>query len=228
MPNYNPAAPIALTGVPPMSKENVIANIAALQAQMAALPARGTQNEYGYNLNAGFGTVPMRSGLAATLVTSGLLYLGLFRAPKTETENTVQFGLNTIASGGTITLTRFGVWTVDSTTGALLALAASTPNDIALCTSGASTGVRKTKALSAPFNAVRDSWYALGFLFVGTGTAPQIQFMLQGGGGGNNMPLGGLPRINGFISGLTDLPASATGAQVLSGQNVMPWAELTP
>lgn len=190
-------------------------------------PHDGTQNEYGYNLNAGFGTVPARLGLAATAVVSGQLYLGMFRAPKTETENTIQFGLNTASIGG-VTLNRFGIWTVDSTTGALTALVASTANDTALCASGNSTVTRRTKALSAPFNAVKDTWYAIGFLWTGGGTPPQIQFLLQGGGGGNNMPLGALPRLNGFLSGQSDLPATVTGANVLSGQNIMPWVELVP
>lgn len=212
--------PIGNTGA-----QGPIGNTGPAGAQGPAGPHDGTQNEYGYNLNTGCGTTPWRTGTAASLVTTGLLQLAYFRAPKSFTANTVKFGLNVIASGGTITISRLGIWSVDPTTGALLALLGSTANDIALFTAGASSSVPKSKALQAGVALTADTWYAVGLLFVGTGTAPQIQFMLGGGGAGNNMPMSSLPRLCGSVASQTDLPGPVAAGSV-GAANVALWAEL--
>lgn len=191
-------------------------------------PHDGTQNEYGYNLNAGCGGVSMRYGVIAVLVATQQAQFAYFRAPKSFTANNLRFGLPGAATQAS-TLSRFGIYSVDPTTGALLALLASTANDTTLFSTGASSGAPKVKALQASLALTQDTWYAVMMLTVqAAGTLPSLAFVSQGASGASNMPLSAsLPRLNGSIAGQSDLPASVSAGSI-SAANVTLWTELTP
>lgn len=296
MPNYNPAAPIALTGTPPLSKEVIRAALAAgttnglrsgvgvpsaglgsdgdfyinttastiygpktagswgsptsligptgptgptgpagstgpagaagpTGATGPAGPHDGTQNEYGYNLNTGCGCTALRFGVLGVALASGQVQFAMFRAPKSFPANTLRFILTTNA-GATPTISRFGIHSVDQTLGGITALIASTANDTALFTSGASVAVAKTKALQATLNLVADTWYAVSVLVVSAASLPALGFVSMGAGAPANIPLTSLPRLNASIGGQADLPTGAIAAGALTGANVNLWAEL--
>lgn len=191
-------------------------------------PHDGTQNEYGYNLNAGCGGVSMRYGVIAVLVVTQQAQFAYFRAPKSFTANNLKFGLPVAATQAS-TLSRFGVYSVDPTTGALLALLASTANDTTLFSTGASSGAPKVKALQAGLALTQDTWYAVMMLTVqAAGTLPSLAFVSQGASGVSNIPLSAsLPRLNGSLAGQSDLPASVSAGSI-SAANVTLWTELTP
>lgn len=142
---------------------------------------------------------------AAIPLTSQSLRLSFFTARKTEAISSLRVVSGTTAAGATPTLVRFGVYSVDGSGN--LALVASTPNDTTLL-AGASTPY--TKALSAVFNKVAGTRYAVAVLVVTAATAPTVAGLLSTVAG----ELGRSPRICGVVTGQADLPANIVNANI--------------
>jgi hypothetical protein len=160
-------------------------------------------------------------------VISGTCYFAYFRAPKTFTANTIRFGVTAVGSVAA-TLSQFGVYSVDASTGALTGLLGSTPNDTTLFTSGGgSNAVPRTKGLSAGVPLVADTWYAVMALTVQTGTLPLLVFVPSTAAAASNMTMTSLPRLNGTLGGQAGLPASIS-AGAITAANVSLWTELVP
>lgn len=200
----------------------------AVQAKVGptgAAAAAAQVMQYGYALDSGCGTTHNRLAFATSAtLSSGVLYLSYFRAPTSFTAGTVRWGQATNA-GATPTISRWGIYAVDASTGALTSLLGSTTNDTALFTSGASSTVPKTKALAAGTALTQHTWYALGVLVVTGASNPTIH--CENTGTIQGMWWSALPRITAQIGGQTDLPASvAAGSLAASNQRIL--AELIP
>ncbi len=138
--------------------------------------------------------------------TSGALRLTFFTPQYTKTVDAFKTGCVTAGVGNTPTVCRMGLYTVDSAGN--ITLVASTPNDTALFSS-----TWNVKALSASYKILKGHRYATGTLYVGTGgTAPAMQGAATTAGtafGTNNDT-----RLNGSVSGQTDLPGTVAYSSV--------------
>lgn len=155
--------------------------------------------------------------IATNLIISGAnqrLQLTYFTALRTET--CTQFGVNTggTAAGATPTLCRIGLYTVDGSDN--LTLVAATNNDTTLF-AGANT--RYTKPASASYSKVAGQRYATGVLVVTAATAPT--FCGTASMGGSGLSQSTLPRRQGRVAGVSDLPATITAATVTVDGNSM-------
>jgi hypothetical protein len=101
-------------------------------------------------------------------------------------------------AGGTPTLARLGVYSVDASGN--LTLLASTTNDTALITSA---WTAQTKALSASVSLSAGSVYAIGLLIVSSNAMPSLR-----GLAGQFDEFALAPRLTGRVTGQTDLPSS--------------------
>lgn len=165
-------------------------------------------------------TVQRALAMSSISMTSGTLRLSYFTAPRSEQWTQVRMGSTGTAAAATPTLIRFGLYIVDATSGDL-ALAASTPNDTALF---AAINTSYSRSLTAPINAVAGQRYAFGSLVVSAAAVPSVS---------GSAPLLAAtetaiaPRLCGFITSLTDLPASiAAGSIFPTGSR--PYAVLLP
>ena len=159
-------------------------------------------------LTTGESTRPRGLSTGGISTGSGNVRLTYFTAAKTETINSIRT-VCTIA-GTSPTLQRIGIYSIDGSGN--LTLVASTATDTTLWIAVTSY----TKALSASFSKVRGTRYALGILYVGTGTAPSLSGLLPGGSAAE---AGQPPRLSGFVSGQTDLPSSVTAASISDTSN---------
>ena len=100
-----------------------------------------------------------------------------------------------------------GLYTVDPAT-ALLTLVARTANDTSICASS-NTAHRRVFSTSGgypdSYKLVAGTRYAVGLIVVGASTAPTICST-----GSGAAPLAIAPRLNGLLSGQSDLPTTAT------------------
>jgi hypothetical protein len=154
---------------------------------------------------AGAESLPRLLALASSITTSnGALRLTYFTAASSFTATKLQFQSGTTAAGATPTLIRFGLYSV--ATSGDLTLVASTANDTSLC---AAATTLYTRALTSSYSVVAGQRYAFGMLITTAAAAPT---MLGGSIGGT---IGALaPRLNGAVTGLTDLPATVAAASV--------------
>lgn len=134
-------------------------------------------------------------------LADGDFYLSFFTARKTETITSL-FTVSGNAATGT-TLARIGIYSINGAGNGTLV--ASTANDLALW-SGFFTPY--TPALSAPWSKVSGNRYAVGIIWTGV-TPPAVECCpIRYGSAGF------APRIQGQLSGLTDLPANFTDASL--------------
>jgi hypothetical protein len=140
---------------------------------------------------------------AQPLNASGTLHLIYFTARKTETINNIRMSTDATAATGT-TLARMGIYSVNAGTGDL-ALVAACANDAALF---GGTYTPYQRALTAAFNKVKGTRYAVGVLVVGTGM-PAITATTCAGADAALVP-----RLCGIVTGQADLPANVTGGTV--------------
>ena len=148
-------------------------------------------------------------------LTSNYLQLSYWYAPETAEFDYVTTDTQSAGHGGTCTLARIGIFQADTSdivSKALSSLLASTANDTTLWQNSYTTYKR---ALTSTFSAVKGQRYALGALFVGGGTAPEIIAAQDDGGIFTRNPI-----QSGYDNGgvLTDLPASRTTGQI-TGDN---------
>jgi len=139
---------------------------------------------------------------AQQLAASGTLHLTYFTARKTEAITKIRMLSDGTAATGT-TLARMGIYSVDG--GGNLTLVASCANDATLF-SGTYTPYQKT--LTATFNKVKGTRYAIGVLVVGAGM-PAITGTTCAGADASLAP-----RLCGIVTGQANLPASVTAATV--------------
>lgn len=139
---------------------------------------------------------------AQQLAASGTLHLTYFTARKTEAITKIRMLSDATAASGT-TLARMGIYSVDG--GGNLTLVAACASDTALF-SGSYTPYQKT--LTATFNKVKGTRYAIGVLVVGA-TMPSITGTTCAGADASLNP-----RLCGTVAGQTDLPASVTAGTV--------------
>jgi len=140
---------------------------------------------------------------AQQLAASGTLHLTYFTARKTETINNIRMVSDATAATGT-TLARMGIYSVNANTGDLT-LVAACANDTTLF-SGTYTAYQRV--LTAAFNKVKGTRYAVGVLVVGAGM-PAITATTCAGTDAA-LP----PRLCGIVAGQANLPANITGGTV--------------
>lgn len=146
---------------------------------------------------------------------SGGMLVGYFTATKTET--ITQVTTATGSAGATLTLARYGIYSV-GTGGALTGLLASSANDTGLWTVSfqSTNGIAVTKTLSASWSKVAGTRYAIGLLAVGT-TMPQFMSVTAMATDPGSCAID--PRLCARVSGLSDLPSTvASGSLVNYGQ----------
>lgn len=171
-------------------------------------------------LTLGETTIPRETAASAVTMTSGTLRLCYFTALKTETIATIRAVCAGTAAGATPTLVRYGVYSVDPGTGDLT-LIASTVNDTALF---AANNTQYPKALSATWDKVAGTRYAIGLLVVTAAAAPTIDGAAFSGG---SAEMGAGPRISGNKTGETDLPATITDASLTNTTSMIYAAAIT-
>lgn len=181
------------------------------EARFQNAPQPGEVDQYGsqLNLNNGFSSLPFRTGVTQqALVASQALNLSYFRAPRYLHSVAAKPFSGSTAAAATPTLIRYGLWTVDPLTGALLALVASTPNDTTLFLV-ANTGYSKN--WSVPYDFIKGQWYAAGLLIVSAAVLPTV----FGINGTNQFIVNGaLPRIAGTVLAQADLPATVAAGSI--------------
>jgi hypothetical protein len=171
---------------------------------LSALDARFARTYYTDQHSPTLGvTTSLRSSADNDLgMTSGRLCLDFFTADKSFTASKVRARSRGTAAA-TITLIRFGIYTVDGAGDGTLV--ASTTNDTSLFIA---TFTQYTKNLTATYDFVAGQRYAAGWLVVAT-TAPVCYSPLP-----IQVNPGQPPRLYGDLSGLSDLPATFTDASL--------------
>jgi len=179
----------------------VFANVAEPIGTLAATLA--TANE----VTSGESAIPRIGGLSAnhTAAGTGALLLSCFTARKTETITQIRAYSGSTAAAATPTLARMGVFTV---VGSAITLVASTASDTTLF---AAVNTAYTRTLTVPLSKVAGQRYALGILVVSAAACPSYI-------GGPALLSAGVsdysdsPPLNGWVSGQTDLPTTASMA----------------
>jgi hypothetical protein len=151
-------------------------------------------------------------------IISGRLNLTYFRAKSARQVTTAIFPLGTTVAGATPTISRIGLYSIDASGNGTLV--ASTTNDTALFSTGATTKAGGTKSLSATYTFVSGQLYAAGPLVVSAAAMPSFY-------GHAALPPTALdaPRKVGHISGQTDLPASFVVASLATSTAVAYYGE---
>lgn len=156
-------------------------------------------------------------------MTSGNLRLSYFVAPVTQTYTGVRVVVGTVPAT-LASLSRIGVFSVNTATGDITLIAAIT-NDTTLYATGSSSPARAFT--SGACNLVAGQTYAIGQLSVQIGTAAIISALSPGGSLSDEYAVA--PRISGIVTAQADLPA--IGASILAAsiltQAVTPYCALT-
>jgi hypothetical protein len=158
-------------------------------------------------LTTGESTRPRALSTSGVSTGTGSLRLTYFTAAKTETINSIRTVCTT--AGTSSTLQRIGIYSIDGSGN--LTLVASTASDLTLWIATSAY----TKTLSASFSKVRGTRYAVGILYVGGGTAPSLSGLLPT----NATEAGQPPRLSGFLTSQTDLPATVAVGNILDTSN---------
>lgn len=148
---------------------------------------------------------------------SGRLDLAYFTAYRSEQITKIRTYTGASAAGATPTLCRVGLYTVAANGD--VTLVASAPNDTGLW-SASNAAFEST--LSAPYNLVKGTRYAVGRIIVSAAALPSWPIQSLYGAMAAQAP-----RLSGFLDGQTDLPLSATSAS-LSQLGMRRYAELKP
>lgn len=158
-----------------------------------------------------------RQAAAVTAGTSsGRLNLTFFTARAATVATNVSITTGGTAAAATPTLARIGLYLVNADN--TLTLVASTANDTTLFAAAYTT---YTKAFSATYTLVPGQRYAVGIIVVSAAALPTY---IAGGPGAGPMSLVA-PRVAGYLSGQTDLPATVPAA--LTGGSSMVYASIT-
>lgn len=160
-------------------------------------------------------TIPrvLANGSTPTLTTARL-QLTRFTATRTELVSAIAVTGRTAAVGATVI--RYGVYTIDNTTGDFT-LVASTPNDTALL---AAVNTRYSKALSAAYVLIGGQDYALGVIVSAATTLPIVAGQTYVAADLQSLPV---PSLH---VAAADLPATQTLAGC-TASTMLVYAELT-
>ena len=168
----------------------------------------------GYEMNASrtvnntLWTVPRHSQIGSYVAVSGRIALAGFTAPITETFAS----LRSVTAGNgfsALTIGKMGLYSIDAAGNATLV--ANTANDTGLW---ASTWTIYTRALTSPYQVIKNNRYAIGLIAVGTtGSWSSSAQNWTGGSTG----AGELPWLSGLGGVTADLPASIAFASITSG-----------
>lgn len=174
-------------------------------------------------LAVGESTLPRDLAQSSITMATQQLRVAYFTALKTESISQVRLLTTGTAAGATPTLVRVGIWTSDGT-GALLALAGSTPNDTALL---AAASTAYTKALSAAFTKQAGQRYGVGLLVVTAAAAPTVGGLNPAGLGAVSEATTVAPAISALVGGQNDLPATVAAGSLAASTN-RPYVVLLP
>lgn len=179
-----------------------------------------TSSNLGYTeqqaLTTGIGTHARDSVSSVATMSTQLMRIGYFTAPKTFAVTNVRLFTGS-TSPGVPTLVRFGLYSI-AANGDMDSLLASTANDTTLLNAASTV---YTKALQAGYTLVAGTRYAAGLLVVTSNTAPNVAAVPYGS---TSITL--TPRTCAQRASQSDLPASITDAnQALS--SVAPYFEFT-
>jgi hypothetical protein len=156
-------------------------------------------------------TFPLLGATSATRdIASGMLRLTYFLASKSETSTQVKMVGGTTAAGATPTTVKMGLYEINSTTGDGT-LVGATANDTSLF---AVASTSYTRSWVTPFAKVAGRRYALGLLIVTSFAAPTLWGQIQ-----PVTETARAPRVAGYFAGLTDLPTTFLGVNVLAASN---------
>ncbi len=154
--------------------------------------------------------------------SSGNVLLTYRRATKTETVTKLQAACGT-AAGATPTLIKFGVYSVNESTGELTRVA-TTASDTSVF-AAANTGYELT--LTTPWQKQAGVMYAYALLIVSAQTLPTIVGFAHAASAAVNAILALPPRVTGTVTSQTDLPATVAGGSV-SVSNRAIWMHALP
>jgi hypothetical protein len=169
------------------------------------------------DLTTGESTFSRRNVSSNSVASStGVIRLTYFTAKKTETITQVRT-ISGVTAATSATLCRVGVYSVDGS-GNLTVVALSPAAESTLW---AAANTAYTRTFTASFTKTKGQRYAVGLLYVGTGTAPTMigQLALTAG-----TEVGVAPRLGGFVSGQTDLGALSSTIAVGSVVDSSHWA----
>ena len=168
------------------------------------------QNQWFGALDAGYQTT-MPKGFATNVgggtLTDKALRLNYWTAYKSQTLTEVSTCAATAASGGTPSLCRLGLYSVDPSTGDCT-LIGSTANDATLW--NGTTVAAGTRSLQAATAVTAGSRYAWGLLCVTSFTGPGMAGAQAGGG---SLWTWG-DRINGNVASQSDLPSTISAGSI--------------
>ena len=166
----------------------------------------------------GGGEAAFNPGLASQngiSAATGVMLLAFGYATVTETIDHIS-----VATGGTsatsATYCAYGLFTVDASYN--LTLVAHTASNTSLWTTNFQSynGINVTQALSASYTKIAGQLYAVGMLYVGTGTAPTVVgASLFAGDGGSALAAG----MGAKVTGLSTVPSSVAVGSLVGFSN---------
>ena len=163
---------------------------------------------------AGTTTVDRREVNAAPTMTSQLLRLAYFTAPRAETIANLAVCTSSTAAGATPSLVRFGIYSVAGNGD--LTLVASIANDTALF---AAANTRYARALSVSLPVTLGQRYALGVLVVTAAAAPTVLGVAPNSA--LNTPFATSPKLVASLAAQSDLPSSISSASLAQSTGVV-------
>jgi len=167
-------------------------------------------------------TIPPENVNSNTALSTGVLRLAGFWAPRTEDVTQVRMVTHTQAAAATPTLVRMGLYVANADFSSY-ALVASTPNDTTLF---ANAGTEYAKAFSARYTLLDGVHYLVGALVVTSTTAPTVACVITSTVGLNAAMVRG-PIRAASLSGQTDLPATIAASALSVGTQVKIYAEVS-
>lgn len=144
-------------------------------------------------------------------ISSQSLRLTYFTARKDETVTQISTVTGGTAAAATPTLCRWGIYSVDSTTGDLT-LIASTANDTTLFAAATTEYIR---SLQAPFTKVKGARYAIGILVVSGVATPTF----HGHTVNQSVIMIAPPRLSGLLASQADLPSTISNGSVAAASH---------
>lgn len=158
-------------------------------------------------------TVPRLLASNGATLSSGTMRLAYWTAQHSATYGTIRVAGGSAASGAPPTVCRLGVYSIDSATGNLTLIAACA-NDTTLFNAA---GTMFSRPLTTPVTLTAGQRYAMGFLVVTTGTAPNVTCA------STQLPAAEMvlePRLSALLTAQTDLPASITAGALTTSTAV--------
>ena len=150
-----------------------------------------------------YDVIPRAAQMTGQAATSGHVNFSFFTSPSNMTISQISYASAAATSSG-LTLARFGLYTFDGTTATLVARTASDTTIFNTSSTVYAKSFATSGGYPATYDLVAGSRYAIGLVLVGTTPGNPV--------GITNITtvLGLAPRINGVLTGQTDLPTSTS------------------